>query len=270
MEKTTDIITVFHLIKQFKGFTAVNDISFSVKKSEIFGFLGPNGAGKSTTIKTLITLIKPTSGTETIGNYDVVKQAFDVRKIIGYVPQLISVDGTLTAYENLMLIARLYDIPANERKKRIQEVLAFLELEKQANLLVRTFSGGMIRKVEIGQAILHHPQVLFLDEPTSGLDPVARRNVWKHLLALRETFGTTIFFSTHYMEEAEEVSDRVAIMHRGNIAALGTVSELKKQTKMKKPTLEDAFIFFTGANLQEEGGNFRAIRKARELAKKLG
>jgi len=266
---TSDIIIVSNLTKKFNGFTAVNNISFVVKEKEVFAFLGPNGAGKSTTIKMLITLLKPTSGEAVIDNYSITHQSGHVRHMIGYVPQMISVDGTLTAYENLMIMAKLYDIPSSERKKRIDDVLVFLDLVDHSNTLVRKFSGGMIRKLEIGQAILHRPPVLFLDEPTSGLDPIARRNVWKHLFELRNKFGTTIFFTTHYMDEAEEVSDRVAIINSGNIAAIGSVEELKQKTKNPKATLEDAFIFFTGTALQE-GGNFREIKKTRAMQRKLG
>jgi len=259
---TTDIITVNNLTKKFNGFTAVNNISFTVKKKEVFAFLGPNGAGKTTTIQMLITLLKPTRGEAFIDSFSINHNPEEIRHVIGYVPQMVSVDGTLTAYENLMLMAKLYDIPSKERDKRINEVLEFLELEELSKALVRKFSGGMIRKLEIGQAILHRPPVLFLDEPTSGLDPVARRHIWKHLFELRDTSETTIFFTTHYMEEAEEECDRIAIMHSGNIAAIGTVPELKQKTKSPHATLEDAFIFFTGANLQE-GGNLRDVKRAR-------
>ncbi len=165
---------------------------------------------------------------------------------------MISVDGTLTAYENLMLMARLYDIPRAERKERVREMLSFLELEQHTNSLVRTFSGGMIRKMEVGQAMLHHPKVLLLDEPTTGLDPVARQSVWEHLFELRDRFDTTIFFSTHNMEEADEVSDRVAVMNRGKIEAIGRVEELKAKTGKPDATLEDAFIFL---HRKQTGGN---------------
>lgn len=263
------VIIVDHLVKRFDSFTAVNSISFNVNKGEVFAFVGPNGAGKSTTIKILITLLQPTEGEVFIDDHNLIQDAFNVRRAIGYVPQMISVDGSLSAYENLLLLAKLYDIPKNERAKRIEEVLAFLELKQVKNALVKTFSGGMIRKLEIGQAIMHHPHVLFLDEPTQGLDPVARRNVWKHLLELREQFGMTIFFSTHYMEEAEEVADRVAIMHKGKISAMGTVIELIKQTNKKNATLEDAFIHFTGSTIQETG-NLREIKRMRQTAGRLG
>lgn len=269
MGKSSDIITVANLTKKFKEFVAVDDISFSVKRGEVFAFLGPNGAGKSTTIKMLITLLSPTSGDAIIDSYSITHHPAEIRRIIGYVPQMISVDGTLTAQENLSFMAKLYDIPSLERKKRIGGILDFLNLAEHAHSLARTFSGGMIRKLEIGQAILHHPKVLFLDEPTTGLDPIARRSVWKRLLELRDRFGTTIFFSTHYMEEADEVSDRIAIMHAGKIAAIGTALELKKQTKEENAKLEDAFIFFTKSKMQKSG-NMHEIKRAREQERKLG
>lgn len=268
-QENNTVIIVKKLTKRFDSFTAVNAISFTVNKGEVFAFVGPNGAGKSTTIKMLITLLKPTDGEALIDNHDLIHDADNVRRAIGYVPQMISVDGSLSAYENLLLLAKLYDTPRNERNKRIEEVLNFLELEQVKNSLVKTFSGGMIRKLEIGQAIMHHPHVLFLDEPTQGLDPVARRNVWKHLLKLREEYGMTIFYSTHYMEEAEEVADRVAIMQKGEIAAIGTVDELIKATNKKNATLEDAFIHYTGTTFQETG-NIREIKRMRQTAHRLG
>jgi ABC-2 type transport system ATP-binding protein len=263
------IVTVNNLSKNYGVVQAVKNISFEVKQSEIFAFLGPNGAGKTTTIKMLITLLKPASGDATINGHSVVHQPAEVRKVIGYVPQMISVDGALTVRENLMFMAHLYDVPYRDCNKRIQQILGFLDLEKHAKKLVRTLSGGMIRKLEIGQAMLHHPRMLFLDEPTTGLDPIAKRNVWKHLIELRDTFGTTIFFSTHNMEEAEDASDRVAIMNTGEIAAIGKVSELKEKTNKKDATLQDAFIFFAGNSLHV-GGNFRDIRQARKTARRLG
>ena len=264
-----EIITINKLTKKFGNFIAVDNISFSVNSGEIFAFLGPNGAGKTTTIKMLITLLSPTSGHGSIDEFDIVTNSVDVRRIIGYVPQMISVDGALTAYENLKLMAQLYDIPANEQTKRINEILKFFNLENNANSLVRTFSGGMIRKLEIGQAVLHRPKVLFLDEPTTGLDPIAKQNVWQHLLELNSKFGTTLFFSTHNMEEADEVCTRVAIIHKGKLATIDTSAKLKKKTGKKNATLEDAFIFFTGNKLQEQG-NLRSIRDTRQIESRRG
>jgi ABC-2 type transport system ATP-binding protein len=263
------IIKVDKLSKNFKTVHAVKDISFEVKPGEIFAFLGPNGAGKTTTIQMLITLLEPTAGDAKINGYSIVHQPAEVRRSIGYVPQLLSVDGALTVQENLMLMVRLYDVPLSECKERISKMLIFLDLEKYAKKLVRTLSGGMIRKLEIGQAMLHHPRVLFLDEPTTGLDPIAKRSIWEHLKELRKNFGTTIFFSTHNMDEAEEVCDRVAIMNGGEISVIGAVSELKNKTGKKAATLEDAFIFFTG-NATLSGGNFNDTKQTRESEQRKG
>jgi ABC-2 type transport system ATP-binding protein len=268
MPYTDNIVAVKNLVKWFGDFAAVNDISFSVKEKDIFAFLGPNGAGKTTTIKILITLLSPTSGSGIVDGRDIVHDAAGVRRVIGYVPQMISVDGTLTAYENLMLMARLYDIPRRQRKARISEMLAFLKLEDHSQSLVRTFSGGMIRKLEVGQAMLHHPRVLFLDEPTTGLDPVAKQSVWEHLQELRSRFGTTIFFSTHNMEEASDVASQIAIMNAGKIVVTGTVAQLIEKTGKQDATLEEAFIFFTGDTLQETG-SFRDIKRARQRENRL-
>jgi ABC-2 type transport system ATP-binding protein len=263
------MISVKNLSKNYGSVQAVKNITFDVKRSEIFAFLGPNGAGKTTTIKMLITLLAPTSGDAAINGFSVIHQPAAVRKVIGYVPQMISVDGALTVQENLLLMAHLYGVPRRECPERIQQMLAFLDLEKYARSLVRTLSGGMIRKLEVGQAMLHRPHLLFLDEPTAGLDPIAKRSIWEHLVELRDTFGTTIFFSTHNMDEAEEMCDKVAIMNAGEIAVIGPVSELKEKTGQKDATLEDAFIFFTGNSLQV-GGNFREIRRSRQTQRRLG
>jgi ABC-2 type transport system ATP-binding protein len=263
------VIKVTNLSKNFNNVHAVKDISFEVKRSEIFAFLGPNGAGKTTTIQMLITLLAPTSGDALINGFSVVRQPAEVRRAIGYVPQMLSVDGALTVRENLVLMARLYDVPGRECNERIAKMVEFLDLEKYSNKLVRTLSGGMIRKLEVGQAMLHHPQVLFLDEPTTGLDPIAKRNIWEHLKELRNKFGTTIFFSTHNMDEAEDVCDRVAVMNSGEIAVIGAVPELKEKTKKMNATLEDAFVFFAGHS-SGAGGNFRDIEQSRETEKRLG
>jgi len=207
---------------------AVDDLQLEIAPGEVFGLLGPNGAGKSTSIKMLTTLLPPTAGTATIAGYDIVRQQALVRRVIGYVPQALSADGTLTGYENLLIFAKLYDVPRAIRQERIAHALAVMELTEAGDKLVRTYSGGMIRRLEVAQALLHGPLVLFLDEPTVGLDPVARKAVWGSLSALREQIGMTIFLTTHYMEEADSLCQRVAIMHRGKVATIGAPAELKE------------------------------------------
>ena len=211
-----------------KDFRAVDGISFDVDEGIIFGFLGPNGAGKSTTIKMLVTLIQSTSGVAKIFGVDVKKDPSAVRSMIGYVPQDISADSTLTGYENLMLSAKLYDIPASERKKRIDEALEIFDLKDKANQMVKTFSGGMIRRLEIGQSMLHKPRLLFLDEPTIGLDPSGRKLVWEHIQRLNKESGITIFLTTHYMDEADLLCDRIGIINRGKISCIDTPGALKE------------------------------------------
>lgn len=263
------IIDVKNLTKRFKNVVAVNDISFRVERGEVFALLGPNGAGKTTLIKILTTLLPATGGEALIDGHSAIHNPGEVRKVIGYVPQMISVDGALTAYENLVLMARLYDVPARERKEKVRQILTFLKLDNHTKVLVKNFSGGMIRKLEVGQAMLHHPRVLFLDEPTTGLDPVAKRNVWERLLELRKAFNTTILFSTHNMEEAQDVCDRVAIMSAGKIVAIGTPAELKVRVNKLGATLEDAFVFFTGNHFQENG-DLRDVKRARQTVRRLG
>jgi ABC-2 type transport system ATP-binding protein len=192
-----------------------------------------------------------------------------VRRVIGYVPQLLSADGTLTGYENLLIFAKLYDLPGNEREERIRSSLEFMGLSDSANKMVREYSGGMIRRLEIAQSMLHRPHMLFLDEPTVGLDPGARRAVWDHLLQLRDQFGTTIFLTTHLMEEADDLCSRVAIMHLGNIAAIGTPEELKKSIGMQEATLDDVFIHYSGNKL-DTGGSYRETSRTRRTARRLG
>jgi len=221
------MIEVLDLTRRFGHFTAVDDISFEVNEGEIFGLLGPNGAGKTTTIRCLLTLIKPTSGLIKIAGLDVSKKAQEARHICGYVPQEVSVDGDLTGYENLLLYAKLYGVPAEERKRRIQEALDFMEVSDRANSLVKTFSGGMMRRLEIGQVLVNRPRVLFLDEPSIGLDPAAKRMIWNYIVRLRDEFHTTILITTHDMLEADELCDRIAIMNGGKIAITGTPEQLK-------------------------------------------
>ncbi len=264
-----DILQTEALTRRFGTLTAVNELAISVRSGEVFGLLGANGAGKSTTIKMLTTLLPPTEGRASVAGLDVVRQAGDVRRIIGYVPQLLSADGTLTGFENLLLFAKLYDIPRQERIARVHNALAVMGLTDAAGVLVRTYSGGMIRRLEIAQSMLHRPRVLFLDEPTIGLDPVARRAVWEHIQRLRTESGTTVFLTTHYMEEAEQLCDRLAIMHLGKEAVLGTPDELKASIGGNGATLDQVFVHYAGAEM-EAGGNFRDTSQTRRTARRLG
>jgi ABC-2 type transport system ATP-binding protein len=263
------IIRTENLSRHFGAVRAVESLSIRVEQGEVFGLLGPNGAGKTTTIKMLITLLEPSSGAAFVCGNDVVRQAVRVRRLIGYVPQLISADGTLTGYENLMVFARLYDLPERECRDRVRSALEFMGLEDSADRLVRQYSGGMIRRLEIAQSVLHRPPVLFLDEPTVGLDPGARHLVWEHLDRLRQEYGTSILMSTHLMEEAEAVCGRLAIMHRGRIAVIGTPRELKAAVGRKSASLDDAFIHFTG-NQMDSGGSYRETTRTRRVARRLG
>lgn len=239
--------------KKFKDFTAVNDISFSVEKGEIFAFLGPNGAGKTTTIKMLTTLLRPTSGKVEIDGHDPTTEQSAARRAFGIVFQDPSLDDQLTAYENMHLHAMLYGVPADIRKKRMEELLNFVDLWDRRKSLVKEFSGGMKRRLEIARSLLHHPKVLFLDEPTIGLDPQTRNHLWDYVKKLNKEEGITVFLTTHYMEEAEKVAGRVAIIDHGTIVATGTSAELMKQTKTK--TLEDAFLELTGKEIRDESAS---------------
>ncbi len=263
------IVETSSLTRRFGEMTAVDSLTISVEGGEVFGLLGPNGAGKSTTVKMLTTLLPPSSGTARVNGWDVRRQAGAVRRAIGYVPQLISADGTLTGYENLLIIAKLYDIPRAELESRVRSALAFMGLADAADTIVRAYSGGMIRRLEIAQSMLHRPRVLFLDEPTVGLDPSARRAVWEHVNQLRVDYGTTIFLTTHLMEEADALCDRVAIMHRGRVAALGTPAELKASLGREGATLDDVFMHYAGDTL-ESGGSYRETSRIRRTARRLG
>jgi len=257
------------LTRCFGKLKAVDAFTVSVEAGEVFGLLGPNGAGKTTVIKMLTTLLPPTSGTAGVGGFDVVRHARDVRRIIGYVPQMLSADGTLSGYENLLVFAKLYDLPRAERESRVRGALALMGLADAADRLVRTYSGGMIRRLEIAQSMLHEPKVLFLDEPTIGLDPLARQAVWERIEELRAGFGTTILLTTHYMEEADGLCNRVAIMHLGKVRAIGTPAELKASVGGDGTTLEDVFVHYVGAML-ESGGTYRETSRTRRTARRLG
>ncbi len=263
------VIETQALTLRFGARTAVDALTLAVEDGEVFGLLGPNGAGKTTTIKMLTTLLPPTSGTARVAGYDIVARAADVRRAIGYVPQLLSADGALTGYENLLIFAKLYDVPRRERQGRIDDALAFMGLLDSRDRLVREYSGGMIRRLEIAQSMLHRPRVLFLDEPTTGLDPLARQAVWERVAQLRKEYGTTILFSTHLMEEADVWCDRVAIMHQGKVAALGTPAGLKASLKRPDAILDDVFIHYAG-DILESGASYRETARERRNAQRLG
>ncbi len=256
------------LTRRFGDHVAVDHVSLTVPQGTTFGLLGRNGAGKTTTIKMLITLLPPSEGTARVAGYDVRTQHQQVRRRVGYVPQLLSADGSLTAWENLLVFARLYHIPRAQRRDRIEHALAFMGLADSANKLVREFSGGMIRRLEIIQSMLHRPAVLFLDEPTIGLDPAARRDIWRGLQDLTARAGTTLFITTHDMEEAETLCDRVAIMRHGAVIRDGSPEQLKAEIG-PGATLEDAFIACSGPAETEERG-FSDTARTRRIARRLG
>jgi ABC-2 type transport system ATP-binding protein len=263
-----EIFSTSALTRRFKDVIAVDALTLSVNAGEVFGLLGRNGSGKTTLIKMLTTLLAPTAGSAAVGGHDVVREAAAVRRLIGYVPQALSADGELTGYENLWIFARLYDIPRARREARIREGLAFMGLTDQRDKLVKAYSGGMIRRLEIAQAMLHQPELMFLDEPTVGLDPVAREIVWEHIERLRADYGTTIFFTTHYMDEAEHLCTRAAIMRRGKMMAVGAVDALKAAVG-GGATLDDVFVHYTGDAAEEEGAYIETAamrRAARKLS----
>ncbi len=263
-ETKNNSIHVQNLVKKFGGFTAVDNISFSVKHGEIFAFLGPNGAGKTTTIKMLTTLLRPTTGTMLVNGCDPIADQDAVRRSFGIVFQDESLDEELTAYENMEFHGVLYKVPKELLSEKIEELLVFVELWDRRNDLVKHFSGGMKRRLEIARGLLHLPKILFLDEPTLGLDPQTRNHIWGYLKELNRTSGITIFFTTHYMEEAERVADRIAIIDSGRIIAEGSPDELKKMTQTN--SLEDAFLSLTGRKIrEEEASGIELMRMSRKL-----
>lgn len=255
------------LTRTFGALIAVENLSLSIPAGAIFGLLGPNGAGKTTTIRMLTTMLAPSAGIARVAGLDVVQQPKKVRRAIGYVSQMLSADGGLTGYENLLLFARIYGIPRRERKARIAEALDFMGLASAAEVLVRTYSGGMIRRLEIAQSMMHRPAVLFLDEPTIGLDPVARQAVWQHLRQLQDRYGTTIFLTTHDMEEADHLCHSIIIMHRGKAVAVGTPESLKAQVGVAR--LDDVFVHFVGSSIEDVGG-YQQSARTRRTARRLG
>jgi ABC-2 type transport system ATP-binding protein len=258
------MIEVTALTKTFDGFTAVDDISFSVAEGEIFAFLGPNGAGKTTTIKMLTTLLRPTKGKISLNGNDPQKNQHSVRRSFGIIFQDPSSDDELTAYENMEFHGVLYGVPKKVRRERIEQLLKFVELWDRKDDLLKTFSGGMKRRLEVARGLIHHPKILFLDEPTLGLDPQTRNHIWDHIKSLNREQKMTVFFTTHYMEEAERVAQKIAIIDHGKIIAQDTPDQLKQQTKTT--SLEDAFLALTGKTIREE--NVSSVDRMR-LRRKL-
>jgi ABC-2 type transport system ATP-binding protein len=252
---------------RFGDHVAVDGIDLDVQTGEMFGLLGPNGAGKTTTIRILTTLLPVVEGEARIFGLDVSSSPMQARRLIGYVPQQLSADGQLTGRENVAMFARLFDVPRRERAERVEEVLDAMNLNDAVDRLANTYSGGMIRRLELAQALVNRPRVLILDEPTIGLDPVGRDTVWDRLRALQAE-GITVLITTHYMEEAEELCNRVSLMHHGRIRAVGTPAELESQLG-PGATLEDVFRHYAGDSL-EEGGEFRDVRSTRRVARRLG
>jgi ABC-2 type transport system ATP-binding protein len=232
------------LTKTYNSLKAVDTLDIKVEPGEIFGLLGPNGAGKTTAISMLCTILKPTSGTATVNGFDIVTEANKVRKSIGIVFQEPSVDDRLTARENLYMHANLYGVPASEQKERINRILKLVELEDRADDLLRTYSGGMRRRLELGRGLIHYPKVLFLDEPTVGLDPQTRDHIWKYIKELKEAHDITVVLTTHYMDEADRLSDRIAIMDHGKIVVLDSPQNLKE-------TLEGDVITVRANNIED-------------------
>ncbi len=262
-EDFDSMIRVQQLVKKFGDFTAVDNVSFDVAKGEIFAFLGPNGAGKTTTIKMLTTLLAPTSGTLEIDGMNPVEKQHEVRQRFGIVFQDPSLDQDLTAWENMELHGALYHVPRKVRKQRAELLLKLFELWDRKDSLVKQFSGGMKRRLEIARGFLHTPKILFLDEPTLGLDPQSRNQLWTHVKNLNQNEGVTVFLTTHYMDEADRVAHRIAVIDHGKIVAIGSSAELKAQTQ--KESLEDAFLSLTGTAIRDETAG--SAEQMRQVAK---
>ncbi len=248
---------------------AVDHVSLEVETGEVFGLLGPNGAGKTTTIRILTTLLPLVAGSATIFGLDVARRRMAARRLLGYVPQQLSADAALTGRENVALFARLYDVPRAGRRDRVDESLGLMGLSEAAGRLASTYSGGMIRRLELAQALVNRPRLLVLDEPTIGLDPLARAGVWERVLELRRTTGMTVLLTTHYMEEAEQLCDRVALMHLGRLRAVGSPADLEAELGADA-TLQDVFAHYTGSSLDDTQGGFHETRRARRVARRLG
>jgi ABC-2 type transport system ATP-binding protein len=261
-----------HLTYRYGKFTAVDDVTLQVRPGETMGLLGPNGAGKTTLVRMLTTLTPVQHGQLRIFGLDSRHQTADIRSNIGYVPQQLSIEPALTGKQNVEWFARLYGVPSAQRAERVEQALAAMELLDVANRLAGTYSGGMVRRLEVAQALVNRPSLLVLDEPTVGLDPIARDSVWRQVQSMQSQFGMTVLLTTHYMEEAGALCDRVALMHRGELRAVGTPTKLKS-TVSPGATLEDVFRHYAASDLSQQteaSGSFREIRSSRKVARRAG
>lgn len=263
-------VIVDDLVVRYGDIEAVSHASFGLRTGEVFGLLGPNGAGKTSVLRVLTTLLRPHGGRAWVLGHDVAHDPASVRRLIGYVPQAVSADGSLTGRENAMLFAKLHGLGRQARRAKVHEMLELMGLTDAAGDLARTYSGGMIRRLEIGSALLGSPRVLLLDEPTIGLDPIARRTVWEHLRALRTERGMTMLVTTHAMDEAEEYCDRLAIMQAGRLLAEGTSDELRVHADRPEGTLEAVFMALAGTGFDDRRGGLREASRTRGTARRLG
>ncbi|HTX26434.1 MAG TPA: ATP-binding cassette domain-containing protein [Streptosporangiaceae bacterium] len=267
--RAEEAVVCDRLTYRFGDHLAVNGVSLRIRQGETFGLLGPNGAGKTTTIRMLTTLLKPAAGSVCVFGVDAAARPMLVRRMIGYVPQLLSADGMLTGRENVELFARLFDVPRAQRAGRVAQALAAMGLSDAANRVASTYSGGMIRRLELAQALVNTPRLLVLDEPTVGLDPIARTEVWEYITGLRDAGDMTVLMTTHYMDEADMYCDRIALMHQGTIRAEGRPVYLKAELG-PAVTLDDVFRHHTGDTLEVTQGGIRDVRRARRTARRLG
>lgn len=277
-DSRTDAVTCSALSYTFGETTAVDGLDLSVRDGEVFGLLGPNGAGKTTAIRCITTLLPVPAGRVRVFGHDATRERMPVRRLLGYVPQQLSADSGLTGRENVELFARVFDVARKERAARVGQALAAVDLSEAADRLAKTYSGGMVRRLELAQALVSAPRLLILDEPTIGLDPIARTSVWDHINAVRAATGMTVLVTTHYMDEADQYCDRVALMHHGRVHALGTPEELRRGLGERRgitepgelPTLEDVFRDIAGSGLDDKSGDFSDVRSTRRTASRVG
>ncbi|MEU8794254.1 ATP-binding cassette domain-containing protein [Streptomyces sp. NPDC048643] len=266
------------LVYTFGETTAVDGLDLDVRDGEVFGLLGPNGAGKTTAIRCITTLLPVPAGKVHVFGHDATREQMSVRRLLGYVPQQLSADSGLTGRENVELFARVFDVARRERAARVEQALTAVDLTDAADRLAKTYSGGMVRRLELAQALVSAPRLLILDEPTIGLDPIARTSVWEHINAVRAATGMTVLVTTHYMDEADQYCDRVALMHHGRVRALGTPEQLRQGLGERRgttgdgglPTLEDVFRDIAGSGLDDRSGEFRDVRSTRRTASRVG